>query len=211
MSENTPRYQVRDPQGNIYGPADAPTLRDWVQQGRIVAGMHIADQADGQWVEVSVHPALADLFSGAAAAPMGAPSATTTPVTRVVPSSSMPSPMAVGGPMAPASDPGTLGYDSQTPRQNVPGLISLIAAMVGAVSLLVGCVPICGCIGFPMAGLLGLTAIILGAIGLMQIKGDSQRYTGRSMAMTGLCTGIGILVLMVVVVIGSILLNVMHH
>ena len=44
MSENMPRYQVRDPQGNVYGPAEAATLRDWVRQGRIIAGMHIADQ-----------------------------------------------------------------------------------------------------------------------------------------------------------------------
>ena len=65
MSEVPPQmYLVRDPQGNVYGPADAATLREWVGQGRIVAGMHIAPRETREWVEVSQHPVLADLFGG---------------------------------------------------------------------------------------------------------------------------------------------------
>src|SRR6187401_218745 len=68
MSEvESPKYLVRDPQGNVYGPADIATLRDWVGQGRIVAGMHIAPRETREWVEVSQHPSLADLFGGPAA------------------------------------------------------------------------------------------------------------------------------------------------
>jgi hypothetical protein len=44
---------VRDPRGNIYGPADAETLRAWVADGRIVAGMQIAPADTDDWVEVS--------------------------------------------------------------------------------------------------------------------------------------------------------------
>lgn len=198
MSDNT-RYQVRDPQGNIYGPADAAALREWVQQGRIVAGMHIADQADGQWVEVSVHPALADLFQGAVPGAAGAAS----PVATVTPVSSMPTPMAVGGPMTPTGDPGTLGYDSQPPRQNVLGLISLIAGAVGVAGSLCG---IACCLGWPLAGILGLTAVVLGAIALMQFKSEPVRYTGRGLAVAGLCLGIGSLVLVVAGVIVRVIL-----
>jgi hypothetical protein len=50
------KYLVRDPQGNVYGPADGEMLRAWVREGRIVPGMHVAPRETREWVEVSVHP-----------------------------------------------------------------------------------------------------------------------------------------------------------
>ena len=50
------KYLIRDPQGNVYGPADAVLLREWVAQGRIVPGMAIAPRETREWVEASVHP-----------------------------------------------------------------------------------------------------------------------------------------------------------
>jgi hypothetical protein len=58
-SGGTQKYLVRDPQGNVYGPADADMLRDWVREGRIVPGMHVAPRETREWVEVTVHPELA--------------------------------------------------------------------------------------------------------------------------------------------------------
>src|SRR4051794_36469993 len=62
MSELTPKYLIRDSQGNVYGPADEAMLRDWVQQGRIVQGMDVAPRETREWIEASQPPAPADLF-----------------------------------------------------------------------------------------------------------------------------------------------------
>ena len=63
MSEPTSeKFIVRDPQGNIFGPADVDMLRRWVTEGRIVPGMAIAPRNTSDWTEASVHPATADLL-----------------------------------------------------------------------------------------------------------------------------------------------------
>src|SRR4029079_14218239 len=50
------KYLIRDPQGNVYGPADGALLREWVAQGRIVPGMGIAARETREWVGASGHP-----------------------------------------------------------------------------------------------------------------------------------------------------------
>jgi len=189
-------YQVRDPQGNVYGPATGSMLRDWVGQGRIVAGMHIADVRDGNWVEVSQHPALADLFGGMpggtqAAQPYSAPA----------------SPNMGYTPQPPAP------VDYQTsgvPKQNVLGLIGMIAGIVAVVGGLFSCVPLCNCVGLPLGGLSALAAIVLGAIGLVQVKKNPELYRGAAMSITGLCMGIAGIVLMVIMIIVMVVMNMRH-
>ena len=74
------QYNVRDSQGNVYGPATADMLRQWVREGRIVAGMSIAPEGTDNWTEVSVHPGLSDLF-GESPAVSSTPTTPATPVT----------------------------------------------------------------------------------------------------------------------------------
>src|ERR1051325_5299127 len=63
MSESPQdKFIVRDPQGNIYGPADADMLRRWVAEGRIIPGMHIAPRDTTTWTEASVPPITAALL-----------------------------------------------------------------------------------------------------------------------------------------------------
>ena len=207
MSENVPqKYLVRDPQGNVYGPADVASLRQWVQQGRIIAGMHIAAREDGEWIEVATHPALADLFAGAGAgqsptasppqaesqAPPGTVAAGPAPATYPV----TPVTDAAGGPISYAP----VGAQST----NVPGMLAFIA---GTLSIFMLCPAWCGC---PIGGLFAVAAIILGVIGLRQIKGNPERYTGRGLAVAGLALGIVMMLLYVVAIIVFIF-RIAHH
>ena len=58
------RYLIRDPQGNVYGPADAAMLRAWVREGRIIPGMGVAPQETREWVDAADHPVTAALVDG---------------------------------------------------------------------------------------------------------------------------------------------------
>jgi len=186
MSENPmPSYLVRDPQGNVYGPADVGTLRQWVSQGRIIAGMHIAARETEEWVEVSTHPALGDLFTGTGVAQPITPAPT-------VPQTSSVSPVVATFPVTPVTDSGGMPVSYapvQSQTTNIPGLISLIA---GLLSVFVICIPFCGCLS---SGVFSLTAIVLGSIALYQIKANPERYTGRGLAVAGLSLGIVTIVL----------------
>ena len=203
MSENVPqKYLVRDPQGNVYGPADVTTLRQWVQQGRIIAGMHIAAREDGAWIEVSAHPDLADLFRGSGPA-QPVPPGITQAIPQTPPATVTAGPAAATFPAAPY--PVTPVADAagvpvsyapvQAQSTNMPGLLSLIA---GAASILLSCFALC----CPIGGLFSVTAIILGAVGLHQIKAAPERYTGRGLAVGGLALGI----IMTLLYIGAIII-----
>lgn len=58
-AENTPShagqaplisYMVRVPNGDVFGPADAPTIFDWIQQGRLDDRCHARKEGDEQWI-----------------------------------------------------------------------------------------------------------------------------------------------------------------
>jgi hypothetical protein len=209
MSEQTPKYLVRDAQGNVYGPADEAMLRDWVQQGRIAAGMDIAPRETREWIEVSRHPALADLFahpapdepadqvsigqtSPAAPASSTSPAPAPAPPATPLPPSVPETPVVRQTPAAPPDH--VIGTVTVSPRYqppasyptprgaqvNVPAVIGLVTGIVG---LLGG---LCVCIALP----LGIAAIVLGSIGLHQIKQNPQRYRGPGVAIAGLAVGI---------------------
>ena len=196
MAENSgQQYLVRDPQGNVYGPADVALLRQWVAQGRIVAGMHIAPRETGEWVEVSVHPALAGCFGTHAAelptALEGPTLVTPAPLVEQAPVTTR-----EGGPVAPATPPREMTYASDGPRDNVPATISLIAGIVATAGSPLVC--LCGCVGGPLVLGAAVTAIVTGIVGLNQIKADPLRFSGRGKAVGGLALGIAGLVLILV-------------
>ena len=92
----------------------------------------------------------------------------------------------------------------QAQSTNAPGLLSFIAGLLG---IAVNCIPWCGC---AIGGLLSITAIILGVIGLQQIKANPERYTGRGLAVAGLALGIAVILLEIVVVIVLIVFAANH-
>ena len=207
MSEmGSQKYLVRDPQGNVYGPAEIAALRQWVQQGRIIAGMHIAAREDGEWIEVSAHPGLADLFRGAgpaqAVTPGGSPAGPQMPQGTVAAS-----PAATTYPVTPVSDAGSYSL-AQAQGMNMPGMLSFIAGLVATISLFMLCLPACGC---PIGGVFSITAIILGIVGLQQIKAAPERYTGRGLALAGLTMGIIVILLYVAAIVVFAVAAARHH
>jgi hypothetical protein len=179
-------YRVRDPQGNIYGPADMSTLRQWVGQGRIVAGMSIAEEGTPDWEDAATHAGLADLFGqvggGAGAAgganPYAASTSQTVEVTRV-------GHYATGG-----------------PQLNTLGLIALISGILGIVG--------CCCYGLPGI-ILGPAAIIMGSLALKQFRTEPERYSGKGLATAGLICGIAGLLLGLAVAAVFVLALVNRH
>jgi hypothetical protein len=63
---------------------------------------------------------------------------------------------------------------------------------------------VCGILGFLTAGLTGLPAVIMGHIGLSQIKKAGGALTGRGMAITGLVTGYLTLIILPIAVIAGL-------
>jgi hypothetical protein len=212
MAENsTQQYLVRDPQGNVYGPADEGLLRAWAAQGRIVPGMHVAAKETGEWLEVSGHPALAGCFSELQASEPAElvppeevkPEASAGPVVEPWPQevsggTLMPtaSPVAAAPVSAGSAQTGPaqagwpVAYASDGPRQNVPAVLSMIAGIVAMVGSPIGFVPVCGCMGMPFVGVMALVASVLGMLGISQIRGNPQRLTGEGKAIAGIVLGI---------------------
>jgi hypothetical protein len=197
MSEPV-QYNVRDGQGNVYGPATVEMLRQWVREGRIVAGMAIAPEGSDSWVDVSAHPGLSDLFGGAAApAAPGAPSS-------AVPAAATPTGAAGAGTVAghtPVVRAGTEGaapyspsYASSSPgaggELNTMAMVSFILGIVSVVFSL-----ICCCYGEVVGGPCAIVALVLGFIGRSQINAAPERYRNGWMATTGMILGIVGLVL----------------
>jgi hypothetical protein len=191
-SELPQKYLVRDPQGNVYGPADAAMLRDWVAQGRIVPGMHIAPQETREWAEVSQHPALMDLFEGQGPV---APTHTDQPtqparaVTVQPWGSQDPDPRSGPKPIGPVT--------YETPQPPRPSVLSRIAMILGITSpclMVAGCIPVCGCFFIPLSILLSLAAIVLGIVGFATAGADRPRAKTES---TVAIIGGGVTVLMV--------------
>jgi hypothetical protein len=57
------QYMVRDPQGNVYGPANMETLKQWVREGRITAAMQLAPEGSVDWKPAAGYPELQGMFS----------------------------------------------------------------------------------------------------------------------------------------------------
>jgi hypothetical protein len=214
-TDDSQKYLVRDPQGNVYGPADVAVLEQWIMQGRIVAGMHIAPRETGEWAEVSTHPALAHLFPKESAPQ--APPAPTSDVEPAPPTPSVAQPPTPYGAQIPATPPemypvtpviptsaDSLPGAAVGPRQNLPALVSLVT---GLLTVIFGAVSPCLCICVPFVFLLGLAAIISGGLALSKMKSDPALYTGRGQAIAGMALGIGGLLLSVLLLVGAFALH----
>ena len=177
---NLPVYRVHDAQGNLYGPADAATLRQWAREGRIIPGMSITEDGSTEWSEVSTHPIFAGIFGPAEPAPAAA----STP----------------GSGGYASADSNSVGYASASvgAQMNVLALISMIA---GIASIVTSCA--CTLISFPLA----LAAIVMGIIALIQCRSDPDRYTGKAVAVAGIICGGADIVLAIAVMALSLGIN----
>jgi hypothetical protein len=235
-TDDSQKYLVRDPQGNVYGPADVDLLAQWVLQGRIIPGMYIAPRETGEWAEVSTHPALAHLFSPEAAPQQMPPSTPdleqsppTTPLESTpapaveqpatTPAEPAPSPYATPTPASPVStypvtrvgsaSPEALPYDSVGLRQNNLAVISLVLGILAIVASPFGAMLPCICLCIPFDLLTAVGAIIFGGIGLAQINREPTLFTGRGQAIAGMVLGIVALLMFVIFLVAGIALN-MH-
>jgi hypothetical protein len=88
-------YYVIAQDGNRYGPADIPTLQQWVREGRIAPNTTLEDEVTGTQIRASLLPELSHLF----------------PSQSVPPGDSyrQPPPMASGGPSSRATTALVLG------------------------------------------------------------------------------------------------------
>jgi hypothetical protein len=224
------QYNVRDSQGNVYGPATADMLRQWVREGRIVAGMSIAPEGTDNWTEVSVHPGLSDLFGGGPATSAGS-TASATPVTPVIDTSIVDAPRVsvdpLGAGVSPASPttpsesasatPTTMGNTEvvrsaapvgtglayETPQAGAMNTLGLFSFIIGILALL-SSISACCCYG-TINGLLGLVALVLGLVASGQNRKEPGRYNNNWMATTGIILGglallIGIVALVFMVI-----------
>jgi hypothetical protein len=201
------KYLVRDAQGNVYGPADNMMLRQWVLEGRIVAGMWIAPQETREWLEVTRHPAVADLLrtteENAPVQEAQAPgSASPQPGQTLAPRPQSAS--QVQGLVHVSSTVAQVAY-AAAPRHNVPGLLSFILSMVGMVSACGLCIPPLACVSV----LLSLAAVVLGCIALWQMHVEPATYSGRGLAVAGTTVG-GILILVYVLVMLAFAVAMIH-
>ncbi|HVX84088.1 MAG TPA: hypothetical protein VH253_04665 [Phycisphaerae bacterium] len=188
------QYNVRDGQGNVYGPATVEMLRQWVREGRIAAGMAIAPEGSETWVDVSAHPGLSDLFAGTA----GAGAASTAPVTPV---SATPAGASTGGAVSTGAAPHTpvvRAGDAVTPyatpaytgasgaKMNTLALLSFIAGLLSVLGIPLACC----CYGEILTGPLAVAALIMGYLGRNQINANPEGYSSGWMATAGLVLGI---------------------
>ncbi len=231
------QYNVRDSQGNVYGPATADMLRQWVKEGRIVAGMSIAPEGTDQWTEVSVHPNLSDLFGGspaAAASPNSAPTGAPTSAIPVsdtsiidAPASAAPVDPLTSAAPAPPADPAAqtpitgnttvvrstntnltgLGYE--TPQLARSNTLALISFIAGILALL-SSVSACCCYG-TINGLLGLVALVLGLVAVGQNRKEPGAYNNNWMAVTGIILGVLAVLISIGVIVFFVIAMISSH
>ncbi len=177
MPDSTTMYNVRDVQGNVYGPAPLDQIRQWFTQGRLAPTMFIAPENSNSWEPITQSPLTADLFGGPMLSSAGA---FTRPGGMGVPESA-----GYGGSPTP---PGAYGGS----RQNafaLAGMICGIASVVGFCS--------------PLGALVtGIAAIVLGVKAKGQMRVDGSAGRGRATAaivlgiiglLLGLVWGVGVL------------------
>lgn len=56
-------YKIIGQDGNLYGPAGAEQIRQWISQGRLESRTPILPEAGGEWTFVGLLPEFAGLFS----------------------------------------------------------------------------------------------------------------------------------------------------
>jgi hypothetical protein len=231
MSENTfvQKYLVKDTQGNIYGPADSGMLRQWVLEGRIVAGMWIAEQETRAWMESSQHPAVADMLQVSPAAVTGPPEEPPAPAPSL-PADPGSGPIELLDPAPrPAPRTGLVGLGAvgesrggigsarpaildlaPATRMNPLGLISFICSLAGLVLSCGVCLPIISCIALPAGVLLQIAGATTGGIALYQLRTTPGEYHGQGIALAGTIISGGMLVLYGLLMIGVLFFGVMH-
>ncbi len=163
------QYMVKDAQGNIYGPATIPILRQWIAEHRVLGSMNIAPQGTNDWQLVSAHPQLADVTADPA------PAAASTGVVATV-QSAMSQSTPISSPYTVTSNP--VSGDHITAGSTSP--LAIASMITGIVSIPLSCV----CIG----GLAGAAAIIMGLLAAQRIKQQSN-VKGYGMAMAGIAAG----------------------
>jgi hypothetical protein len=73
-------------------------------------------------------------------------------------------------------------------KTNVLSIISLVAGILGLLGMCVGIIPVVGWFCSVPGGLLGLAAVIMGVLGINQVKAKGEK--GKGMAVAGLILGV---------------------
>ncbi|MCL6475191.1 MAG: DUF4190 domain-containing protein [Firmicutes bacterium] len=145
-------YYVIAQDGNRYGPADIPTLQQWVREGRIAPNTTLEDEFTGTQIRASLLPELSHLF----------PSQTVPPGD----SYRQPPPMAGGGPSSRATTALVLGILGLL----CCGLLGIPAMIIGKQemnSIDQGLAPVEGR-GLAQAGyILGIVSLAIWVLGML--------------------------------------------
>lgn len=72
-------------------------------------------------------------------------------------------------------------------KTNILSIISLIAGILGFLSMCLGIIPVLWWFCYGAGGLLSIAALVLGFLGIKQIKKTGER--GRGLAITGIVLG----------------------
>jgi len=96
-------------------------------------------------------------------------------------------------------------------KTNVLSIISLVAGILGFLGTCLGLIPFLGWICSGIGGLFGLAAVILGVLGINQVKATADK--GKGLAIAGLILGVltllGICVYIIITIVaGPIIGNV---
>jgi hypothetical protein len=120
MSQESPRYRLRLPSGEEFGPADGALLAEWAHQGRVPKDGLLVPEAGGEPRSVFTEPALAAILS--------APPTVAGPVARPAAASAQ-----LGG-LIPYKNPAALvGYYT-----SIGSLIPFVGLIAGPVAVVLG-------------------------------------------------------------------------
>jgi len=120
------QYQIKDPQGGVYGPATLATIEGWIREGRISAAMQLAPENTQNWQPITSFPELSGALGVAASAPAASPYA------------------------APAQYPAAYPQYAAAPPTNGMAMAALICPLVG----IAFCMPIGAILGI-VFGMIG--------------------------------------------------------
>jgi hypothetical protein len=182
MSQET-LYVVRDGAGALYGPANVPTLRQWVGEGRITANMHIAPQGTQQFILAGEMFDLADAFAPG-------------------PQQSAPGALAHTQQNPYGQNP----YDqAQYPQQN-PNYQTPYQQPWQSKSSGLAIAALCFGIGGFACGIFSIVGIILGHMARGQIRREPERYEGWGLATAGMIIGYVLTAFTALVILAYILI-----
>jgi hypothetical protein len=184
------QYQIKDAQGNIYGPAPLEMIRQWIREGRITAMMLIAAVGSDAWQTASTLPELAGAFDGTAASGGSAGAAAASSATSSTSETVNVRPVA-GGTGAGQTYAGA-DVDFGAGRAETNGL-ALTSMILGICSFVPGC---CCCLWVPLS----IGAIVTGTMAKTQLK-NAPHQGGQGMAKAGIILGIVAIIVFVVLTI----------